>query len=192
MKKIAILLFSLFTFSVNAQVIDYNNFDNKLLERLVFEELNRYRDSLGVIDLLWSEVMYKKISCKQTSILAKGSSLYHPGLDSLFTDEFRTSVSKESQKLTGIKSKYNCEPSSVTTLSENGFSTDLEKVTYQQMAKIAIMCWDKSPLHKCNQKWNYYLGGGKGLVSVSARINNSKSKIFIFCNFTEVRKEKTN
>jgi len=191
MKNILILLISLFTFSVNAQVIDYNNFDNKLLERLVFEELNKYRDSLGVVDLLWSKVMYEQVSCKQTEILAKGSTLYHPDLDTLFTDEFRVGLSKESQKLTGIKSQFNCGPSSVTTLSENGFSWELNKVTYQEMAKIAIIAWDKSYMHKCNQKYPYVVdGGGKGFVSISARVNKSKTKIFITCNFSQVHKEK--
>ena len=63
--------------------------------------------------------MYKSITCKQTSILQKGSSLYHPDLKVLFTDEFRTSLSKESEKLTGIKSHNNCAPNSVTVLTEN-------------------------------------------------------------------------
>jgi hypothetical protein len=190
MKQLIILITSLLTFSVNAQDIDYNNFDNKLLERLVFEELNKYRDSLGVVDLLWSDVMYKNVTCKQTEILAKGSSLYHPNLDVLFTDEFRTSLSKESQKLTGIESYNNCSPKSVLSLSENGFSWDLVDVTYQEMAKTAIVSWDRSVMHKCNQKYSYLVkGGGKGFVSISARLNNSKTKIFITCNFTKVYKQ---
>jgi hypothetical protein len=191
MKQLIILITSLLTFSVNAQDIDYNNFDNKLLERLVFEELNKYRDSLGVVDLLWSDVMYKNITCKQTEILSNGSALYHPDLDVLFTDEFRTSLSKESEKLTGVKSKYNCGPFSVITLSENGFSWTLEEVTYKELAKIAIAAWDRSYMHKCNQRYPYLTeGGGKGFVSISARINKSKTKIFITCNFSEVLKMK--
>jgi len=191
MKQLIILITSLLTFSVTAQDIDYNNFDNKRLERLVFEELNKYRDSLGVVDLLWSDVMYKNVTCKQTEILSKGSTLYHPNLDVLFTNEFRTSLAKESEKLTGVKSKYNCEPSSVITLSENGFYWALENVTYEEMAKIAIIAWDRSYMHKCNQKYPYLVtGGGKGFVSISARINNSKTKIFITCNFSQVLKAK--
>jgi len=190
MKQLIILITSLLTFSVNAQDIDYNNFDNKLLERLVFEELNKYRDSLGVVDLLWSDVMYKNVTCKQTEILAKGSSLYHPNLDVLFTDEFRTSLSKESQKLTGIESYNNCSPKSVLSLSENGFSSDLYDVTYQNLAKSSIIAWDHSIMHKCNQKHTYLVkGGGKGFVSISAKLNNSKTKIFIICNFSQVYKQ---
>ena len=189
MKQLIIIITSLLTFSVTAQDIDYNNFDNKRLERLVFEELNKYRDSLGVVDLLWSDVMYKSITCKQTSILQKGSSLYHPDLKVLFTDEFRTSLSKESEKLTGIKSHNNCAPNSVTILTENIMSWTLEEVTYEEMAKIAIMCCDRSYMHKCAQRYDYIEeGGGKGFVSISAKINDSKTTIFISCNFATVKK----
>ena len=182
-----------FTFTVENEfrhLIDYDHFDNKLLERLVFKELNNYRDSLGVIDLLWSDEMYKHITCKQTEILAKGNSLYHPDLKIKFTNEFRVALAKESQRITGIKSYYNCAPTAVTTLSENGFSWTLEDVSYEKLAKIAIITWDRSFLHKCAQKYPYLeKGGGKGFVSISARLNIDRTMIFIFCNFSEVHKE---
>jgi hypothetical protein len=170
--------------------IDYDHFDNKLLERLVFEALNNYRDSLGVIDLLWSEEMYKYISCKQTEIIAKGSGLYHPDLEIKFTDEFRVALARESERLTGMKSYSNCSPKAVQSLSENAFSTDLYDGTYEALAKSAIIAWDKSIMHKINQKYHYLVnGGGKGFVSISARLNNECTKLFIFCNFSKVYKE---
>jgi hypothetical protein len=182
-----------FTFTVENEfrhLIDYSHFDNKLLERLVFKELNNYRDSLGVIDLLWSDEMYKYISCKQTEILAKGSGLYHPDLQIKFTDEFRVALAKESERLTGMKSYSNCSPKAVLSLSENAFSTDLYHCTYESLAKSAIIEWDKSILHKCNQKHHYLVnGGGKGFVSISVRLNNQGSKLFILCNFSNVHKE---
>ena len=182
-----------FTFTLENEfrhLIDYEHFDNKFLERLVFKELNNYRDSLGVIDLLWSDEMYKHITCKQTEILAKGNSLYHPDLKIKFTNEFRVALAKESQRITGIKSYYNCAPTAVTTLSENGFSWTLEDVSYEKLAKIAIITWDRSFLHKCAQKYPYLeKGGGKGFVSISARLNIDRTMIFIFCNFSEVHKE---
>lgn len=170
--------------------IDYDHFDNKLLERLVFEALNNYRDSLGVIDLLWSEEMYKYISCKQTDIVAKGSGLYHPDLEIKFTDEFRVALAKESERLTGMKSYSSCSPKAVQSLSENAFSTDLYDCTYEALAKSAIIAWDKSVMHKINQKYHYLVsGGGKGFVSISARLNNEGTKLFIFCNFSKVYKQ---
>ena len=170
--------------------IDYDHFDNKLLERLVFDALNNYRDSLGVIDLLWSDEMYKYISCKQTEIVAKGSGLYHPDLEIKFTDDFRVALAKESERLTGMKSYSNCSPKAVQSLSENAFSTDLYDCTYEALAKSAIMAWDKSIMHKINQKYHYLVrGGGKGFVSISARLNNEGTKLFIFCNFSKVYKE---
>ena len=170
--------------------IDYDHFDNKLLERLVFESVNNYRDSLGVIDLLWSDEMYKYISCKQTETVAKGSGLYHPDLEIKFTDEFRVALAKESERLTGMKSYSSCSPKAVQSLSENAFSTDLYDCTYEALAKSAIIAWDKSIMHKINQKYHYLVrGGGKGFVSISARLNNEGTKLFIFCNFSKVYKE---
>jgi hypothetical protein len=160
------------------------------LERLVFEELNKYRDSLGVVDLLWSDEMYKYISCKQTEIVARGSGLYHPDLEIKFTDEFRAALARESERLTGIKSFSNCSPKAVLSLSENGYSTNLYDCTYEALAKRAIIAWDKSHMHKCNQKHHYMVrGGGKGFVSISARLNNEGTKLFIFCNFSKVYKQ---
>jgi hypothetical protein len=54
--------------------------------------------------------------------------------------------------------------------------------------------WLKLPLcagigHKCAQRYDYIEeGGGKGFVSISAKINDSKTTIFISCNFATVKK----
>jgi hypothetical protein len=134
--------------------------------------------------------MYKYISCKQTDIVAKGSGLYHPDLEIKFKDEFRVALAKESERLTGMKSYSSCSPKAVQSLSENAFSTDLYDCTYEALAKSAIMAWDKSIMHKINQKYHYLVrGGGKGFVSISARLNNEGTKLFIFCNFSKVYKQ---
>jgi hypothetical protein len=45
-------------------------------------------------------------------------------------------------------------------------------------------------MHKINQKYHYLVnGGGKGFVSISARLNNEGTKLFIFCNFSKVYKQ---
>lgn len=183
-----------FTFTMENEfrhLIDYDNFDNKLLERLVFEELNRYRDSLGIVDLLWSDAIYKHVTCKQTDIIVKGSALFHPDLDNVFTEEFRIALAKESQKITGIKSAYDCGKEAVMYIGENAFSWNLVNITYERMAKCAIMCWDRSQDgHKEAQQAPYTAyGGGKGFVAFSARVNNAKTKVFIFCDFSVVEKE---
>ena len=191
-----------FTFTVENEfrhLVDYDHFDNKLLERLVFEELNRYRDSLSIVDLLWSDVMYEYITCKQTAIVAKGSMLYHPGLGIKFTDEFKSALARESQKLTGIKSAFNCSPRSVYFLAENAYARDrgnisyekFANISYEKIAKRAILAWDQSTKgHREAQRASYQVaGGGKGFVSVSARLNDSGTTVFIFCNFSMVNKE---
>jgi hypothetical protein len=183
-----------FTFTVENEfrhLVDYDHFDNKLLERLVFKELNKYRDSLGIVDLLWSDAIYKHVTCKQTDIIVKGSALYHPDINAVFTDEFRAALAKESQNITGIKSAYNCGKDAVRYIAENAFSWSLVDITYERMAKSAIMCWDRSHEgHREAQRAPYMSsGGGKGFVAFSARVNNAKTKVFIFCDFSVVNKE---
>jgi hypothetical protein len=185
-----------FTFTMENEfrhLVDYDHFDHKLLERLVFEELNKYRDSLGIVDLLWSDAIYKHVTCKQTDIIVKGSALYHPDINAVFTDEFRAALAKESQKVTGIKSAFNCEKEAVRYIGENAFSWSLVDITYERMAKCAIMTWDRSTEgHREAQRAPYLTsGGGKGFVAFSARVNNAKTKVFIFCDFSVVHKERT-
>jgi hypothetical protein len=185
-----------FSFTVENEfrhLVDYDHFNHRLLERLLFEELNRYRDSLGIGDLLWSDAIYRYVTCKQTDIIVKGSALYHPDLNAVFTDEFKIALAKESEKLTGIKSAYNCSAYSVSSLSENAYARYLGEVSYEQIAKRAIHAWDQSTEgHREAQRAPYLTdGGGKGFVAFSARVNNAKTKVFIFCDFSMVYKERT-
>jgi hypothetical protein len=180
-----------------SHIIDFNHFDNKFLERLVFEELNRYRDSLEIPELLWSDAVYKYLSCKQTDIVAKGRMLYHPDINAVFTKEFRIALAKESQRITGIKSAYNCSEDAVTYMAENAFAWDLVDIdtgggiTYERLARVAIKCWDKSTEgHKEAQQAPYLArGGGKGFVAFSARVNDANNRLFIYCDFSMVSKE---
>ena len=178
-------------------IIDFDHFDHKFLERLVFEELNKYRDSLEIPELLWSDAVYKYLSCKQTDIVAKGRMLYHPNIDAVFTKEFRIALAKESQRITGIKSAYNCSEDAVTYMAENAFAWDLVDIdsgggiTYERLARVAIKCWDKSTEgHKEAQQAPYLArGGGKGFVAFSARVNDANNRLFIYCDFSMVSKE---
>lgn len=178
-------------------IIDFDHFDNKFLERLVFEELNRYRDSLEIPELLWSDAVYKYLSCKQTDIVVKGRMLYHPDINAVFTKEFRIALAKESQRITGIKSAYNCSEDAVTYMAENAFAWDLVDIdsgggiTYERLARVAIKCWDKSTEgHKEAQQAPYLArGGGKGFVAFSARVNDANNRLFIYCDFSMVTKE---
>lgn len=190
MKTINLILLFLITLTSNSQVVDYKNFDNKLLEKLVFEEINKYRDSLGVDRVMWSNVMYNYVTTKQTKIVSKGDRLFHPNLDLVATDEFKILVSKESEKLTGIKSFNSGTADSFYNLTEIGGLISVRNITYQQLAKLIVGLWDGSYLHKCIMKGKYTKDGCKGLCSVSAVLNYNKTNIIIFTNFTTVIKDK--
>ena len=57
MKTILITLITLLSFNLNAQVIDYNNFNTKLVDSLMFVKINEFRDSLGLSQLIYSKVL---------------------------------------------------------------------------------------------------------------------------------------
>lgn len=189
MKTINLILLFLITLTSNSQVVDYKNFDNKLLEKLVFEEINKYRDSLGVDRVMWSNVMYNYVTTKQTKIVSKGDKLFHPNLDLVATDEFKILVSKESEKLTGVKSLNSGTTGSFYRLSEIAARISVRDITYPQLAKLVVNGWDSSYLHKCLMKSKYAKDGCNGFGSVSAVLNYNKTNIFIFTNFTTVSKE---
>ena len=80
MKKTLTILFVLITTLVSAQVIDYNNFDKKLFEKVLFNKLNEYRKLKGVEPLLWSETIYTQITTHQMKKMIKVDRLFHPDM----------------------------------------------------------------------------------------------------------------
>lgn len=84
MKTILITLITLLSFNLNAQVIDYNNFNTKLADSLLFVKINELRDDLGLSQLIYSQVLYDEISQEVSQIQSdkmKSHHPYHPGSD---------------------------------------------------------------------------------------------------------------
>ena len=105
MKHIIILSFLFSSTISNAQKIDYNHFDKKLFEKILFEKLNDLRKSINVDTLVWSNILYKEVTVKQVSIVTKENRLFHPDLEKMWTDSTRVRnlISNEYEKKFGVK-----------------------------------------------------------------------------------------
>ena len=66
MKNIIITILVLVSLNSNSQIIDYNNFDNELIDSLLLYEINRYRNEVGSSALTYSKVIHDSISIPNT------------------------------------------------------------------------------------------------------------------------------
>jgi hypothetical protein len=191
MKHIIILSF-LFSFSIsNAQKIDYNHFDKKLFEKILFEKLNDLRKSINVDTLVWSNVLYKEVTVKQVSIVTKENRLYHPDLSKMWKDSTRVRnlISNESEKKFGVKtqrSTYNGPSMWITENIYRGYNID---VTYEELANIVISAFDKSPGHRMNQREICAYLNKPGFASCSVGIVPNTKIIYVGFNFVTVFRE---
>ena len=154
MKTILITLITLLSFNLNAQVIDYNNFNTKLVDSLMFVKINEFRDSLGLSQLIYSKVLYDEISKEVSQIQADEMKCYHPyhpnsekRLSSIKSD-LRLELSSTSGYFRGY---YEVCDKSVPVRSKNeGYTERLGKIkTYEDLVSHAIRGWILySPSHK--------------------------------------------
>ena len=66
MKNILSILLLVVPVVSYGQVIDYNSFDNDLIDSLVLVEINKYRNEVGSSALTYSKVMHDSISVTNT------------------------------------------------------------------------------------------------------------------------------
>ena len=66
MKKLITSLLFLVSSLTYSQVIDYNSFNNNLIDSLVLYEINRYRNEVGSSALTYSKVIHDSISVPNT------------------------------------------------------------------------------------------------------------------------------
>jgi uncharacterized protein YkwD len=183
------LLFSLFV--CKSQKIDYNNFDKKLFEKILFNKLNNLRKSINVDTLVWSNVLYKEVTAKQVSIVTKENRLYHPDLSKMWKDSTRVRnlISDESEKKFGVKTRQSTYHGPSMWITENiyrGYNID---VTYEELANIVISAFDKSPGHRINQRGICEYLNTPGFASCSVGIVPNTKIIYVGFNFVTIFRE---
>ena len=189
MKKTLTILFVLITTLVSAQVIDYNNFNKKLFEKVLFNKLNEYRKLKGVEPLLWSKTVYTQITVHQMEKMIKVDRLFHPDMRPMWDSlRVRQLIANESDKLVGIKTSVSICSGASMTLFENAYRTDYIEGTYDDLADRTIKGWEKSFMHNATQYSSFENRGKPGLAACTVGITSRG--IYVTFNFVEVHRKK--
>lgn len=184
-----IILFLFFSFFVcKSQKIDYNNFDKKLFENLLFQKLNDFRKSNNIDTLSWSNVLYKEVTTKQISTIVRENRIYHPDMKKMWIDSnrVRNLLSKESEEKFGIKTVLSSFNGPMMMISENLFCGYNLDMTYSELVDYIINGWDHSYGHRENQRGSYSTKNKPGLASCSVGVIPIQKKIYVGVNFVYV------
>jgi hypothetical protein len=189
MKKTLTILFVLITTLVSAQVIDYNNFDKKLFEKVLFDKLNEYRKLKGVEPLLWSKTVYTQITVHQMEKMIKVDRLFHPDMRPMWDSlRVRQLIANESDKLVGVKTSVSICSGASMSLFENAYWTGKINGTYDDLAVRTIKGWEQSFMHNATQYSSFEKCGKPGLAACTVGITSRG--IYVTFNFVEVRRKK--
>lgn len=159
---VSLLLFPLVIFS---QKIDYNNFDTKHASLVLFEKLNKFRDTITqtgygkdldvvwpylknnhkILQLTWSEKLYNTVVLPNTLENVKQKKLFHVDRNEWWKDTTNQFLFLDDVFPTKNKGFR-------LTLTENGGYTTYKFETYEELADHMIMCWESSYTHKCAQR----------------------------------------
>lgn len=121
--------------------IDYSNFNYSLLERMIIDEINDYRVTIGLKELYTSKVLKDSYSSVTASINAKQDKLFHTKLNmsnnncaiNLYTELYNSTNGEcgvQNQPFLFIKQS-----------SEIIAFVSMNYTTYDQMAKQIVTLW---------------------------------------------------
>lgn len=175
MKAIVITIILLSSLIANAQIVDFDNFSEERMNRVMFDEMNKYVKRLHHGDsIIWSSVVQEDVMSDNYNFMKNNSGqnlmkLHNPkwlgrGWNDL-PDTIRTKT------ITEMKTKYpqseflkankleNFDVYSAFTYTEIlhsiTFSGSYPAITYQEIAIGAIRGWNNSPPHALYMNANY-------------------------------------
>lgn len=157
MKTQLFILFFFQLFFTFCQSLDYNNFDSNKMNSALLSEMNRFRSSLNLDTLVYSEFLYSKVAKPNCEEVVNSGDFYHPIIDVYWkTSDVKDSIGSESlRKIGGVlntKTRYG-KPGML--IRENAYRTTLRFTTYQDAAKHVIESWEKSYGHHMAQTSQY-------------------------------------
>ena len=185
-KTILLTILSLFYITKPiAQVIDINNFNEKLFEKILFDEIIEFRKSIGKDSLVWSDVLYHNISKPNTEKMIDENRLFHPEQSEIWKDnKVRTQLANElvvKQKVQIIQSTIS---GPMFTLSEIAARIPYNLVTtYQDLALFVIKGWDESEGHREIQRMKMINDNTLAMSSCSVKLSKDKLNFFIEFDF---------
>ena len=171
MRTIISLILTFYVTLTYSQVIDWGNFDTKLIDSLVIKEANIFRNTYSDIPLNVSPILQERVSIRQTNILVSKQKAFHPNVYHIF-EEIKDSLVRESE--TNNPGKKN--PVGAMHLSEICLKTyrqDTKFTTYEELAQHLIKLWKSSRAHhNILLHWGTYGDGVYTLAGVSVQVGN--------------------
>ena len=173
MKKLVLI----FAIAVNSSIysqtkIDYKQFDYTLLEKLIIEKINHYRDSLKLKTLYTSSVLRESYSYITASENAKQDKLFHTEFKgnktNLYNELYNLTKGKCGSKNPDILLvATNAEVAACTTIG------DILYNTYNEMANCIFQGWLNSKKHKQIIETSYNTGDIQGPAGISCCVKKS-------------------
>lgn len=184
MKRLVLI----FVIAVNSSMygqtkIDYKQFDYALLEKLVIEKINHYRDSLKLKTLYTSAVLRESYSYITASENAKQDKPFHT--------EFRSNETNLYNELYNLtKGKCGSKNPSILLVASAAEVVacinmgDILCKTYDEMAKRILRGWLNSKKHKAIIEYSYNMDTVRGPAGISCCVKKSiTGKYYIAVGF---------
>ena len=171
MRKVFVVILLAITLTSPSQFIDYNSFDNDLIDSLVFIEINNYRVETGTPELIYSKVLHDGLSKYITGILVKQQSAGHPdgeeALNAVCDEVYNEIQSQFPNKVlySEIDSYY--EVSLKCSRKPELFTT------YPELAVYLVALWKSSSGHDWIIRYTCSVGDGvMGIASGSVQLGD--------------------
>ena len=149
MKTLLTIILTLVSITVNSQIIDWDNFDSDIADSVLFVEINKFRDSLGLSTFVYSKVIHDNISTYSTGEMVKEKRTFHPDKKEL-VKRYKSPTIREVLTKTNIKT-YNTPilvgPYEVGLGTFQKPGVEYYSNTYNGLAKRLIAGWCKSQPH---------------------------------------------
>jgi len=186
MKNVIISLF--ISVSLFGQKIDYNNFDKKLFEKILFEVLNERREAKCIETLVWSKVLYKEVSVHNMDIITKTNTLHHPDYRAAWDSlRVRQLLANESDKVIGGKTFVGIFSGALITYYENALRTTIKTdMTYRQLSEYSINLWETSYFHNATQYASFLKEDKPGMASCTIGFVKGTNDLYVIFNFVRL------
>ena len=178
----------IFVIAVNSSIysqtkIDYKQFNYTLLEKLVIDKINHYRDSLKLKTLYTSSVLRESYSCITASENAKQDKPFHT--------EFRSNKTNLYNELYNLtKGKCGSKNPSILLIAQSAEVAacinmgDILCNTYDEMANRILRGWLNSKKHKAIIETSYNMGDIQGPAGISCCVKKSATgKYYVAAGF---------
>jgi hypothetical protein len=168
------------------QIIDTNNFNYSLLEKMILQKINDYRKSKKLSELYYSEILRVNGSVRTSIVNAKKDSMFHMIPSS---DDQLLNKKLYNELYTITKGKCGVENPQHVDMFNGGEIIHVSKgiyKTYEELSNTILNGWLNSPKHKEIIEMEFLtLNKIPGLFSCS--IKKSKSgKYYTTVNFVTV------